>query len=205
VNAIDPATLDWAKAGGLLPAIIQDVSDGAVLMLGYMNREALEETLAHGEVVFFSRARQRLWRKGETSGNVLSVVTIDTDCDRDTLRVRARPAGPVCHLGTRTCFDPDGAARLPGFLGELEDVIRSRLESAAGSSYVAGLAAAGRQRIAQKVGEEGVEAALAFAGDDREAMLEESADLLFHLMVGLATSGLSLSAVLDRLAARHRG
>ena len=204
MTGIDPATLDWSKGDGLLPAVIQDAVDGAVLMLGYMNREALEHTLARGEVVFFSRSRQCLWRKGETSGNVLAVVDVQTDCDRDTLRVRAHPAGPVCHLGTRTCFDDDAEQGLPGFLGELERVIHQRLEATPEGSYVARLAAGGKQRLAQKIGEEGVETALAMAGDDRRAILEESADLLFHLMVGLAARDLSLREVVDLLANRHR-
>lgn len=203
MTRIDPASLDWSKGDGLLPAVIQDAADGVVLMLGYMNREALEDTLERGEVVFFSRSRRCLWRKGETSGNVLSVVDIRTDCDRDTLRVRARPAGPVCHLGTRTCFD-DADPGLPGFLGELEHVIQQRLEARPDGSYVASLAASGNQRLAQKVGEEGVETALAIAGEDPRAIVEESADLLFHLMVGLAARGLSLRAVVDLLATRHQ-
>lgn len=155
--------------------------------------------------MFFSRSRQTLWRKGETSGNVLTLVEVSTDCDRDTLRVRARPSGPVCHLGTRTCFDDAEARDLPGFLGELEGVIHQRLTAAPAGSYVAGLAAAGPRRLAQKIGEEGVETALAMTGDDPQAVLEESADLLFHLMVGLAARGLSLSEVIEVLSRRHRG
>ena len=124
-DAVDPASLDWDKGDGLLPAIVQDAVDGSVLMLGYMNREALARTLAEGKVTFYSRSRQQLWQKGETSGNVLELVTVSADCDRDTLRVQARPSGPTCHLGTRTCFAGDtGSRRSPGFLGELEDVIR---------------------------------------------------------------------------------
>jgi len=171
-----------------------------------MNREALERTLAEGRVVFYSRSRRCLWQKGETSGNVLELVEVSADCDRDTLRVKARPAGPTCHLGTRTCFEGDGEARqAPGFLGDLEQVIRDRLADAPEGSYVASLVARGRQRMAQKIGEEGVETALALTGGDREGVIDESADLLFHLMVALISEGLSLTQVIARLESRHRG
>ncbi|MGB5623644.1 MAG: bifunctional phosphoribosyl-AMP cyclohydrolase/phosphoribosyl-ATP diphosphatase HisIE [Gammaproteobacteria bacterium] len=204
-NAVDLASLDWDKGDGLLPAIIQDAVDGSVLMLGYMNREALARTLAEGKVTFYSRSRQRLWQKGETSGNVLELVRVSADCDRDTLRVQARPSGPTCHLGTRTCFAGDTESRRsPGFLGELEDVIRARLEDAPEGSYVASLAARGRQRIAQKIGEEGVETALALSAGDTVALLDESADLLFHMMIALLSEGLSLNEVIERLESRHR-
>lgn len=206
MSRIDPGSLDWDKGDGLLPAIVQDAVDGSVLMLGYMNREALERTLEGGRVVFYSRSRRCLWQKGETSGNVLELVDVAADCDRDTLRVRASPAGPTCHLGTRTCFDGDGDARqAPGFLGDLEAVIRGRLADAPEGSYVAALAAGGRQRMAQKIGEEGVETALALAGGNPDAVIEESADLLFHLMVALSSEGLSLTEVIARLASRHKG
>jgi phosphoribosyl-ATP pyrophosphohydrolase/phosphoribosyl-AMP cyclohydrolase len=205
VSRIDPASLDWDKGGGLLPAIVQDAVDGSVLMLGYMNREALERTLDEGRVVFYSRSRRRLWQKGETSGNVLELAEVAADCDRDTLRIKARPAGPTCHLGTRTCFEGDrDSRRAPGFLGDLEAVIQERLAAAPEGSYVASLAARGRHRMAQKIGEEGVETALALAGGEPDAILEESADLLFHLMVALISEGLSLSEVIARLESRHR-
>lgn len=205
MSVVDPASLDWAKADGLIPAIVQDAVDGTVLMLGYMNREALERTLATGQVVFYSRSRQCLWQKGETSGNVLELVDISADCDADTLRVLARPAGPTCHLGTRTCFAGDGDRRTaPGFLGRLEAVIQGRLESGTEGSYVAQLAARGRQRIAQKIGEEGVETALALSAGNPDELLEESADLLFHLLVALASEGLSLTDVIATLESRHR-
>ena len=205
MSVLDPASLDWAKTDGLIPAIVQDVVDGTVLMLGYMNREALERTLTEGQVVFYSRSRQRLWQKGETSGNVLELVDISADCDADTLRILARPAGPTCHLGTRTCFAGDSERRIaPGFLGRLEAVIHGRLEAGTEGSYVAELAARGRQRIAQKIGEEGVETALALSVGDPDALLDESADLLFHLLVALASEGLSLSDVIATLESRHR-
>ena len=193
--------LDWAKGEGLLPAIVQHAVTGAVLMLAYMNREAYAETLACGEAVFFSRSRGRLWRKGETSGNVLKVVEITADCDADTLLVRAQPAGPTCHLGTTSCF---GARPVATLLDELEGVIDARLAERPEDSYVARLAAAGPARAAQKLGEEGVETALAAVTRDDEGLAEESADLLFHLLVLLRIRGLSLENVLAKLAARRR-
>lgn len=202
----NPASLDWDKGDGLMPAVIQDAGDGAVLMLGYMSRESLEQTLEIGEVVFHSRSRKTLWRKGETSGNVLRVVEIGADCDADTLLIRARPAGPTCHLGTRTCFDADAApTSLPGFLGTLQQVIDQRLQGGSEESYVARLAAGGSKRIAQKVGEEGVEFALAAAAGDRDEVVEEGADLLFHLMVALRDQDLSLSDLIACLEHRHKG
>lgn len=204
MNALDLDRLDWDKGDGLLPAVIQDSGDGAILMLGYMSRESLERTLSEGQVVFYSRSRRTLWRKGETSGNVLDLVDLAADCDSDTLRVRVRPSGPTCHLGTRTCFGDQDDSQLPGFLGVLENVIRERLGSSPSDSYVASLARKGRQRIAQKVGEEGVEFALASAAGEREGQLDEAADLLFHLMVALNDQSLSLSDVIARLETRHR-
>lgn len=205
MRRLDAEALDWGKEEGLLPAVVQDAGDGAVLMVGYMSRESLDRTLHDGFVTFHSRSRNRLWRKGETSGNVLEVVDIAPDCDGDTLLVRARPAGPTCHLGTRTCFDGDGPTAMPGFLGQLEGVIGRRIGERPEGSYVTTLVAGGRQRVAQKVGEEGVEFALAAAAGEREAAIEEGADLLFHLMVALQEQGLSLSDVIDRLERRHRG
>jgi phosphoribosyl-ATP pyrophosphohydrolase/phosphoribosyl-AMP cyclohydrolase len=204
VRRLQPDELDWEKGGGLLPAVVQDAGDGAVLMVGYMSRESLERTLADGLVTFYSRSRDVLWRKGDTSGNVLRLVEIAPDCDGDTLLVRARPAGPTCHLGSRTCFDGEEDSMLPGFLGRLETVIDERLTSPPEGSYVARLVNSGRQRVAQKVGEEGVEFALACATEDREAAVEEGADLLFHLMLALKEQGLSLSDVIARLESRHR-
>jgi phosphoribosyl-AMP cyclohydrolase / phosphoribosyl-ATP pyrophosphohydrolase len=201
MNALDPDRLDWEKGGGLLPTVIQHALSGAVLMLGYMNRESLAETLSCGEAVFYSRSRGRLWRKGETSGNVLKVVDIRADCDFDTLLVRAEPAGPTCHLGTPSCFGELAPATL---LDELELVIAKRLAERPEDSYVAKLAAGGAARAAQKLGEEGVETALAAVTRDDDGLTEESADLLFHLLVLLQIRGLSLATVLERLAARRR-
>jgi phosphoribosyl-AMP cyclohydrolase / phosphoribosyl-ATP pyrophosphohydrolase len=201
MKAPDADRLDWTKGEGLLPAIVQHAVTGVVLMLAYMNREAYAETLARGEAVFFSRSRGRLWRKGETSGNVLKVVEITADCDADTLLLRAQPAGPTCHLGTTSCFGARPAATL---LDELEGVIDVRLAERPEDSYVARLAAAGPARAAQKLGEEGVETALAAVTRDDEGLAEESADLLFHLLVLLRIRGLSLESVLTKLAARRR-
>ena len=193
--------LDWSKGDGLLPAIVQHARNGAVLMLAYMNRESYAETLACGEAVFYSRSRACLWRKGETSGNVLRVVEIRRDCDADTLLLRAEPAGPTCHLGTVSCFGEPLAATL---LEELEAVIDARLAERPEDSYVARLAAAGPARAAQKLGEEGVEAALAAVACDDDELAGESADLLFHLLVLLRIRRLSLDDVLAKLAARRR-
>jgi phosphoribosyl-ATP pyrophosphohydrolase/phosphoribosyl-AMP cyclohydrolase len=200
-------TLDWEKVDGLLPAVVQDADDGAVLMLGYMNRSALLQTLAEGEVTFYSRTRQALWRKGETSGNVLKLTSIDADCDRDTLLVRARPAGPVCHLGTRSCFKNTSAAQAasPGdFLQTLEQIIRQRAGDSPETSYTARLLRSGVQRIAQKVGEEGVETALAAVAAADAELVGESADLVFHLLVMLASRGLGLQQVVEELRQRHQ-
>lgn len=202
-KTLDTETLDWNKGDGLLPAIVQDADSGRVLMLGYMSPEALEKTRATGHVTFHSRSKQRLWTKGETSGNVLELVDIVADCDRDTLRVLARPHGPTCHTGSATCFGDDVAPPL-AFLAELERVIERRVGGDPTESYTARLLADGIKRCAQKVGEEGVEVALAATAGDRDELIDESADLLYHLLVVLAASGVGLDEVVDRLAARHR-
>jgi len=199
--------LDWEKMDGLLPAVVQDADDGTVLMVGYMNRQALVQTLSEGEVTFYSRSRQALWRKGETSGNVLRLVSMNADCDRDTLLVRARPTGPVCHLGTRSCFkgvDGQKAATGSAFLERLEQIIRQRAAESSEQSYTSRLMQAGVNRIAQKVGEEGVETALAAVTAGDAELLGESADLLYHLLVLLASRGLSLQQVVEELQNRHR-
>ncbi len=197
-------SLAWDKMQSLLPAIVQDAFDGRVLMQGYMNSEALRVTQKTGWVTFWSRNREQLWTKGETSGNYLELVAIDTDCDRDCLLIRARPLGLSCHLGTDTCFDgkvsvaPDLA-----FLATLERLIAARDAARPVASYTSELLESGVKRIAQKVGEEGVETALAgVAGDDQE-LLNESADLLYHLLVLLRSRKLELRSVLEVLSARH--
>jgi phosphoribosyl-AMP cyclohydrolase / phosphoribosyl-ATP pyrophosphohydrolase len=201
MKAPDPDRLDWAKGDGLLPAVVQHALSGAVLMLGYMSRESYAETLACGEAVFFSRSRGQLWRKGETSGNTLKVIEVRADCDADTLLLRAEPAGPTCHLGTASCFGEPLPATL---LDELEAVIASRLAEKPEDSYVARLAAEGPVRAAQKLGEEGVETALAAVTRDADGLADEAADLLFHLLVLLQIKGLKLEDVLRRLADRRR-
>lgn len=201
----DIDTLDFDKAGGLLPAIVQHAHSGAVLMLGYMTREALSETLSRRRVVFFSRSRRRLWEKGETSGNTLRLAAVRTDCDRDALLVTALPAGPVCHLGTPSCFGaeaPEAPAPL-AFLGALEAVIAQRIAERPEGSYTARLYAAGPKRIAQKVGEEGLEVALAAVAEPDDKLVGEAADLLYHLLLLLASRGLRLEQVLAELRSRH--
>ena len=196
------ATPDWSKGDGLLPAIIQHWRSGEVLMLGYMNAESLAATRASGKVTFFSRSKQRLWMKGESSGNVLQVQSIHVDCDADTLLIRAEPLGPTCHNGTPTCFA--SAAPLPlNFLGELDAVIEQRSIERPQGSYTTQLFAAGVRKIAQKVGEEGVETALAGVVQNDQDLLGESADLLFHLQVLLRARGLALADVVEVLKARH--
>jgi len=210
----DIDSLDFGKGGGLLPAIVQNASTGAVLMLGYMNKEALAQSFARGHVVFFSRSKGRLWEKGETSGYFLELLAIRTDCDRDTLLVSARPLGPACHLGTATCFgdEPTFEAKAPflasggsgiAFLGVLEDIIGQRIAERPEGSYTARLLAQGPKRIAQKVGEEGVEVALAAVAETDDKLIGESADLLYHLLVLLRSRSLSLERVVAELASRH--
>jgi phosphoribosyl-ATP pyrophosphohydrolase/phosphoribosyl-AMP cyclohydrolase len=205
IGLAEVQTLDFSKGDDLLPAIVQDAESGAVLMLGYMNREALRTTLERGRVVFFSRSRQQLWEKGETSGHFLDLVDVRTDCDRDTLLVMARPRGPVCHTGTATCFGNERmshAERL-AFLGALEGVIEQRIAERPEGSYTARLYAQGAKRIAQKVGEEGLEVALAGVAEPDEKVIAESADLIFHLLVLLKSRGVSLERVARELEARH--
>jgi phosphoribosyl-AMP cyclohydrolase / phosphoribosyl-ATP pyrophosphohydrolase len=201
----DVDTLDFAKGDGLLPAVVQNAKTGAVLMVGYMNREALRETLARRHVIFFSRSKQRLWEKGETSGNFLELEEIRTDCDRDALLVTATPLGPVCHVGTATCFGdaPVTTGERLAFLGALEGVIEKRIADSPQGSYTARLFAEGPKRIAQKVGEEGLEVALAAVAETDDKVVAESADLLFHLLVLLKSRGLSLERVVAELQSRH--
>lgn len=201
------AELDWTKGDGLLPAVVQDARSGQVLMLGYMNREALRATLVERRVTFFSRARNRLWTKGETSGNALHVVDVLPDCDQDTLLVLANPDGPTCHRGTRSCFGDSSeseATRL-SFLSRLEAVIAQRMSERPEGSYTARLWAEGPTRIAQKVGEEGVEVALAAVTQADERLVSEAADLLYHLALLLKTRNLSFATVVRELQQRHRG
>lgn len=197
--------VDWDKVEGLVPAVVQDAFDGRVLMQAWMNREALASTLDNGLVTFWSRSRDELWTKGETSGNTLKLVEIHSDCDNDCLLVRAVPAGPTCHQGCDTCFDAGKHPTAPGlaFLSKLERVVAQRYRDRPDGSYTTKLFAAGVKRIAQKVGEEGVETALAAVAGEEDELKNESADLLFHLLVLLRESGLTLDEVVKTLRARH--
>lgn len=199
------ATLDWAKGGGLLPAVVQHARTGQVLMVAYVNEAALRLTLEQRRATFFSRSRNALWTKGETSGHRLDVVDVSTDCDADAILVLADPQGPTCHNGTTSCF----AAAAPAdtqplaFLAALERIVAARAGADSQSSYTARLLAGGLAGIAQKVGEEGVETALAAVTRDDDGLLAECADLLYHLTVLLKARGLGLAQVADTLQVRH--
>ncbi|MFO1407520.1 MAG: bifunctional phosphoribosyl-AMP cyclohydrolase/phosphoribosyl-ATP diphosphatase HisIE [Steroidobacteraceae bacterium] len=203
----DVARLDWAKGEGLLPAVVQHARTGQVLMLAWMNEASLRQTLDTGLTTFYSRSRQSLWVKGETSGHTLAVTDVSTDCDSDAILVLADPAGPACHNGTTSCFDdaanPDATAF--GFLSVLERTIAARAQATAADSYTARLIAEGTPRIAQKVGEEGVETALAAVSRDDAGLLAEAADLVYHLAVLMQSRGLRLSQVVETLESRHGG
>lgn len=196
--------LNFGKySDGLIPAIVQDVSTRQVLMLGFMNEEAIAATRQTGFVTFFSRSKKRLWTKGETSGNRLELVSITADCDLDTLLVKARPIGPVCHQGADTCFGEENLCNGPEIFQELEDVIRQRRSNPSDESYVAKLFAKGINKIAQKVGEEAVETVIAAKDDDGDALKNEAADLIFHLLVLLNARGSSLAEVAGVLRNRR--
>lgn len=199
---VDADRIDWAKGGGLVPAIIQHRVTGEVLMLGYMNAEALALTRKSGKVTFWSRSKQRLWMKGETSGHVLALKSIRLDCDGDTLLIEADPHGPTCHQGTTSCFGDEAAPPL-AFLGVLDALVARRHGERPAGSYTTSLFDAGTRRIAQKVGEEGVETALAAVAQGDEELKGEAADLVYHLLVLLRARGLSLADVAGVLAARH--
>ena len=203
MSQIDPIQLDWAKGDGLLPAIVQDWRSGAVLMLGYMNAEALAQTQQSGKVTFYSRSKQRLWTKGETSGHYLLLKSLRADCDNDTILIQAEAIGPTCHTGTQSCFG-DGSEPPLAFLAELDTLIAQRERERPAGSYTTKLFEGGVRRIAQKVGEEGVETALAAVAQDEAALRSESADLLFHLLVLLRARGVDLAAVVAELRARHK-
>ncbi|MDD1792885.1 bifunctional phosphoribosyl-AMP cyclohydrolase/phosphoribosyl-ATP diphosphatase HisIE [Enterovibrio makurazakiensis] len=204
-NAALAERINWDKVDGLVPAVVQNAKSGQMLMLGYMNQDALAKTLETEQVTFWSRTKERLWTKGETSGNVLQLKNIDLDCDQDTLLVQVDPIGPTCHLGTESCFGDDDANK-PSlvFLHQLEQVLASRRGSDPSTSYTASLYAKGTKRISQKVGEEGVEVALAATSGDKEELINESADLMYHLMVLLQDQGFSLEDVANKLKERHK-
>lgn len=196
------AQLDWAKTDGLLPVVVQHAVSGEVLMLGYMNQEALSVTEQTGKVTFWSRTKQRLWTKGESSGHFLNLVSLTPDCDNDTLLALVNPVGPTCHKGTTSCFA--GAQPQWLFLHQLEQLIASRKDADPKSSYTASLYASGTKRIAQKVGEEGVETALAATVQDKFELKNEASDLMYHLLVLLQDQGLSLGDVIGNLEERHK-
>jgi phosphoribosyl-ATP pyrophosphohydrolase/phosphoribosyl-AMP cyclohydrolase len=194
--------IDWKKDAGLVPAIVQDAATLQVLMLGYMNAAALKKTLKTKRVTFFSRSKQRLWTKGESSKNFLHLVSLQVDCDNDTLLITARPDGPTCHRNTPSCFGNDGATGI-GFLAHLDQIVADRIKSGDKQSYTVRLAKEGVARCAQKVGEEGVETALAALGSNQKEFTGEAADLLYHLIVLLRVKKLSLNAAVAVLAKRH--
>ncbi|MEZ9396956.1 bifunctional phosphoribosyl-AMP cyclohydrolase/phosphoribosyl-ATP diphosphatase HisIE [Vibrio splendidus] len=197
--------IDWEKVDGLVPAIVQDYQSSQVLMMGYMNPAALEKTGETGQVTFFSRTKERLWTKGETSGNVLQLQNMSLDCDNDTLLVKVNPIGPTCHTGTTTCWDGDKQEETQMvWLHQLEQLLAARKDADPDSSYTASLYASGTKRISQKVGEEGVEVALAATSGDKAELVCESADLIYHLMVLLQDQGLSMNDVVNKLKERHK-
>lgn len=199
--SFDPAALDWAKQDGLIAAVVQDAATLRVLMLGYMDREAFDRTIRTRQATFYSRTRRRLWTKGEASGNVLDVIDLRADCDADTLLVLAHPRGPTCHLARESCF-PDA----PGdFIAELDRIVARRAIERPVGSYTTRLLEGGVRGVAQKVGEEGVETALAAVAQDDAALSGEAADLLYHLLVLLRARGLSIADAVDVLRRRHAG
>ena len=193
--------LQFDKLNGIVPAIIQDAGDGTVLMVGFMNREAVEQTLKDRQVIFWSRTKQRLWKKGETSGNVLHVVSVVTDCDNDSLLITVKPSGPVCHTGERSCF-PKDSSPIAAMLHHLETVIQSRKKAMPDGSYTTELFRKGVARIAQKVGEEAVELSIAAQYNDKQRIVEETADLLYHTIVLLTEKEISIQDVYRELQKR---
>lgn len=195
--------IDFEKQGGLVPAIIQDSITNNVLMLGYMNQEAYEQTIKTGKVTFWSRSRQCLWTKGETSGNFLNLVSIKSDCDNDTLLVRVNPVGPACHLGTDTCWGEKNEANPLLFLTELQDFINKRYEEMPEGSYTTSLFKDGLNRMAQKVGEEALEAVIEATNGTNERLIYEASDMFYHLIVLLTSKGLRIENIAQELQVRH--
>jgi len=196
--------IDFNKMNGLVPAVVQDAEDGTVLMVGFMNREALKRTLEERQVTFWSRTKSRLWKKGETSGHFLDVVSVDIDCDADALLIRAHPSGPVCHNGTKSCFPAHSSRGTNQILQELFDIIRERKRNLPENSYTSRLFREGIQRIGQKVGEEAIELSIAGQYADRQRIIEETADLLYHTLVLLAEKEIDTSEVYLELTKRMK-
>lgn len=203
MSDIEINSLDWQKMEGLLPAIIQNADNGQVLMLGYMNREALIATITSGQLTLYSRTRQRLWRKGETSGNSMALHQISADCDNDSLLVQVIPKGPACHKGYISCYQPHLNSAL-GFIDELMTIINERAENPEENSYTAALLDSGVKRCAQKLGEEAVETVIAVVNGDQEEIMNEAADLIYHLLVLLKAAELSFYDVLNCLKERDK-
>lgn len=195
--------IDFSKGDGLVPAIIQDARTGKVLMLGYMNEESFQKTLATGRVCFYSRSRGCLWTKGETSGNFLETVSVKLDCDADTLLIQARPQGPVCHTGADTCWGEVNEPNALSFLTELQNFINKRHEEMPEGSYTTSLFRDGVNRMAQKVGEEALEACIEACNGTNERLIYEASDMLYHLIVLLTSKGLRIEQVVEELAERH--
>ena len=194
--------LDFQKNDGLIPVIIQDDQTSKVLMLGYMNADALEKTLLEKRVTFFSRSKQRLWTKGESSGSFLNLVSLAKDCDNDTLLVKVNPVGPVCHTGADTCFEETN--RSDNFLLHLEKVIQDRRDNPSGKSYTTSLFKKGINKVAQKVGEEAVELVIEAKDNDKDLFIGEAADLMYHYLVLLAAKNYTLEEVIEVLKSRHK-
>jgi phosphoribosyl-ATP pyrophosphohydrolase/phosphoribosyl-AMP cyclohydrolase len=197
---MDISKLDFEKSNGLIPCIVQDEQTLNVLMLGYMNEEALQETLASKKLTFFSRTKQRLWTKGETSGNYLNLISIDQDCDNDTLLIKAQPQGPTCHTGSDTCFEKKNETNSLSFL---ERIILDRKNNPKPGSYTNTLLDSGINKIAQKVGEEAVELVIEAKDDNKDLFLNEAADLMYHYIVLLTAKGHTLEEVVTILKKRH--
>lgn len=193
-------TIDFNKSNGLVPVIIQDEQTLEVLMLGYMNAEAYQKTVFENKVTFFSRTKNRLWTKGEESGNTLEVISIKQDCDNDTLLIKVKPIGPTCHTGSRSCFSTEFNQN---FLFKLEQIIDDRFTNPAEESYINKLRKKGLNKIAQKVGEEGVETVIAALNETEEDLINEASDLVFHLMVLLKAKDLNLKIIAENLEKRH--
>jgi phosphoribosyl-ATP pyrophosphohydrolase/phosphoribosyl-AMP cyclohydrolase len=195
--------IDFKKMGGLVPAIVQDAISRKVLMQGYMNEEALAKTQETGKVTFYSRSKERLWTKGETSGNFMELVSVAVDCDGDAILVKANPRGPVCHTGSDTCFDEVNTSKT-GFLDQLRTIIKDRKNNPSDKSYTTSLFAKGINKIAQKVGEEAVEIVIEAKDDNKDLFLGEAADLMFHYLILLEAKGYELDEVMEVLIARHK-